>query len=232
MENKLPAIKVYDIDYSFIIKNYLNPEMWKKTWTLFVYKTFVVTMHLSSINCQDEKVWFKINIKDNSDRKYSYEWGENIDKETSSSVDYSLKINDISFLKTAINNTIIKMIECLETYAIRGTNEYNDIKKSCEHESKILEDIAIKFLDSEGVSNKDIRDAYIDSYISQNTKMDVKLGNFISELKCSILPDFYLIFARATGDKRIIGNIEYHIRETNINSNEFIEEMQDCLEEI
>lgn len=232
MKNKLPAIKVYDIDYSFIIKNYLNPEMWKKTWTLFVYKTFVVTMHLSSINCQDEKVWFGITIKDNSDRNYRYEWGENIDKATSDSVDYSLKINDISFLKTAINNTIIKMIECLETYAIRGTNEYNDIKKSCEHESKILEDIAIKFLDSEGVSNKDIRDAYIDSYISQNTKMDVKLGNFISELKCSILPDFYLIFARATGDKRIIGNIEYHIRETNINSNEFIEEMQDCLEEI
>ena len=35
MEEKLPVLKVYEIDYSFIIKNYLNPEMWSKTWTLF-----------------------------------------------------------------------------------------------------------------------------------------------------------------------------------------------------
>lgn len=27
---KLPILKVYDIDYSFIVKNYLNPEMWSK----------------------------------------------------------------------------------------------------------------------------------------------------------------------------------------------------------
>ena len=60
MENKLPAIKVYDIDYSFIIKNYLNPEMWQKTWTLFQYKTFVVTLRLDSINCQKEKIFFQV----------------------------------------------------------------------------------------------------------------------------------------------------------------------------
>ena len=35
MKNEL-ALKVYDIDYSFIIKNYLSPELWEKTWTLFV----------------------------------------------------------------------------------------------------------------------------------------------------------------------------------------------------
>ena len=38
MENKLPAIKVYDIDYSFIIKNYLNPEMWQKLGLYFNIK--------------------------------------------------------------------------------------------------------------------------------------------------------------------------------------------------
>ena len=32
------AIKVYDIDYSFLLKNYLNPEYWNKSWHLFVYK--------------------------------------------------------------------------------------------------------------------------------------------------------------------------------------------------
>ena len=32
------AIKVYDIDYSFLLKNYLNPEYWNKSWHLFVYE--------------------------------------------------------------------------------------------------------------------------------------------------------------------------------------------------
>ena len=27
----LPVIKVYKIDYEFIIKNYLDPKLWEKT---------------------------------------------------------------------------------------------------------------------------------------------------------------------------------------------------------
>ena len=77
MESKLPAIKVYDIDYSFIIKNYLNPEMWQKTWTLFQYKTFVVTLQIDYINCAEEKICFKVTLKDNStENLYNYEWGK------------------------------------------------------------------------------------------------------------------------------------------------------------
>ena len=40
MDN-LPIIKNFEIDYSFIIKNYLNPELWHKKWNLFIYKNFV-----------------------------------------------------------------------------------------------------------------------------------------------------------------------------------------------
>ena len=36
-------IKAYDIDYSFIIKNYLDPKLWEKEWTLSMYKELVVT---------------------------------------------------------------------------------------------------------------------------------------------------------------------------------------------
>ena len=28
-------LKVYDIDYEFIIKNYTDPKLWDKTWNLF-----------------------------------------------------------------------------------------------------------------------------------------------------------------------------------------------------
>ena len=34
------VIKRYEVDYSFIIKNYLHESLWNKKWTLFVYKNY------------------------------------------------------------------------------------------------------------------------------------------------------------------------------------------------
>lgn len=48
MKNEI-ALKVYDVDYSFIIKNYLASDLWQKTWTLFVYKNVRVTLDLYKI---------------------------------------------------------------------------------------------------------------------------------------------------------------------------------------
>lgn len=244
--NKLPTIKVYDIDYDFIIKNYLDPTMWQKIWTLFAYKTFVVTLKIDTISCQNEKISFRIEVKDNSDRDYGYEWGGRCtDKCSSDTVYYSLKIDDISFLKAAINSEIIKIIEELESYAIIALDGYNDIKSLYEDEERLLTQIANDFLDDEGVMNDDIRDAYIDTYVSNNTKLDGQLSRFVNNLKYSIFADFYLIFANATGDKKIINRVnEYTSKIPNIDiikkeieeyeeymeSDEFQEEMQDCLE--
>lgn len=140
MENKLPAIKVYDIDYSFIIKNYLNPEMWQKTWTLFQYKTFVVTLQLVSINCQDEKISFEIKIKDNSEKnKYSYEWGRNSDKSANDYAYYSLKINDLKFLKTLIESSVFDAISKLERYNIVASEDYQNLKKCIVTNNTLLE---------------------------------------------------------------------------------------------
>ena len=59
MDN-LPTIKNFEIDYSFIIKNYLNPELWHKKWNLFIYKSFVFSLELNSIYVQDEKIYFHV----------------------------------------------------------------------------------------------------------------------------------------------------------------------------
>ena len=57
----LPELKVYEIDYSFIIKNYLDKNLWKKQWTLFVYKDYVFTLNLYKIDTEDCSIGFKIN---------------------------------------------------------------------------------------------------------------------------------------------------------------------------
>lgn len=248
MGNKLPAIKVYDIDYSFIIKNYLNPEMWQKTWTLFQYKTFVVTLQLTSINCQDEKIIFEIKIKDNSEEnKYSYEWGKNSDKAANDYAYYSLKINDLNFLKTSIESSVFDAISKLEKYNIVASEDYQNLKEMYSNEQDYLREIAEDFLDANDVSNEDIRETYIDAYVSNNTKLDGYLERMLEKKQYIIFPDLYLMFANATMNEKTVKKWENILSENNnieelranileyldyMNSEDFENEMNDKLEEI
>lgn len=230
MKNKLPAIKVYDIDYSFIIKNYLNPEMWQKTWTLFQYKTFVVTLRLTSINCQDEKINFEIKIKDNSEEnEYSYEWGRNLDKDANDYAYYSLKINDLNFLKNSVENSVFDAIEKLERYNIVASEDYQNLKEMHSNEQDSLRKIAEDFLDANNVSNEDIRETYIDAYVSNNAKLDGYLGRMLVEKQYIMFPDLYLMFANATRNDKTIKKWEKILAENN-NIEELKTEVQEYLE--
>ncbi len=216
MKNKLPAIKVYDIDYSFIIKNYLNPEMWQKTWTLFQYKTFVVTLQLTYINCQDEKITLRVKIKDNSNtHKYAYSWGRNSDKEANDDVYYSLKVNDLKFLKTSVESSVFKAIENLEEYNIIASEDYLNLQEMYSNEQDVLRRIAEEFLDANDVSNEDIRDAYIDSYVSNNVKLDGYLSRMLNKKQYTIFPDLYLMFANATMNDKTVKKWEKILAENN-----------------
>lgn len=248
MESKLPAIKVYDIDYSFIIKNYLNPEMWQKTWTLFQYKTFVVTLQIDYINCAEEKICFKVTLKDNStENLYNYEWGKNTDKKAYCMAYYSLKINDINFLKREINSRVFDCITLLEKYNILASEECVGLEYEYFNETELLIQIAKRFLDDNGVSNEDIRDAYIDAYVNNNSKLDIYKSRLIETLQYQTFPDLYLVYANATGDEKVIKKWEEILNENNnlgelkdeikeyleyMNTEEFEEDNASCLEEI
>ncbi len=248
MKNKLPAIKVYDIDYSFIIKNYLNPEMWQKTWTLFQYKTWVITFHIDYIWCRSEKIHFLIGIKDNSpENEYRYCNNIDFDKSYSTTVDYSLKIDDIQFLKREIISKSFYIIEKLEEEAIMATREYIGLTESYSNERNKLTKIAEEFLDNNGVTNEDIRDAYISVYVDNNTQLDLMQDKLQNRMKYTIFPDLYLVFANATDNKTIIDKWETKLKESNdiealkteiqeyldyMESEEFEEDMSGNLEEI
>lgn len=230
MENKLPAIKVYDIDYSFIIKNYLNPEMWQKIWTLFQYKTFVVTLQIDYINCAEEKICFKVTLKDNStENLYNYEWGRNTDKKAYCMAYYSLKINDINFLKREINSRVFDCITLLEKYNILASEECAGLEYEYSNETELLKEIAERFLDENGVSNEDIRDAYIDAYVNNNSKLDIYKSRLIETLQYQTFPDLYLVYANATGDEKVIKKWEEILNENN-NLGELKDEIKEYLE--
>ena len=65
---------------------------------------------------------------------------------------------------------VLVVIGNLEKEIAKQTYEYKEAESlECEEEEKLTE-IAEQFLDQEGVSNKDIREAYIYSYVSKANK--------------------------------------------------------------
>lgn len=234
----LPAIKIWKMDYSFIIKNYLNPALWQKTWTLFEYKDFVITIKLTKIETENMRIVFRLNLRDNSRPNT---WGDQED------VSYSLKGSSIKFLIKNINGAIFRMISYHErAHVLEDLPVYIDAKQQGYIEIEKLTALASEFLDDEGVTNEEIREAYIDKYIDDNKQNDEYIQRLRSAYEYHLLTDFYLVFAESIGDDaryqtvmdRLEENeIENVLKEINqyktyIETDDYQEEMKGLLEEI
>lgn len=234
----LPAIKTWKMDYSFIIKNYLNPALWQKTWTLFEYKDFVVTIKLAKIETEDMRIVFRLNLRDNSRPNT---WGDQED------VSYSLKSSSIKFLIKSINGAIFRMISYHERdHVLEDLPVYIDAKQQGDIEIEKLTALASEFLDDEGVTNEEIREAYIDKYVDDNKQNNEYIQRLRSAYEYHLLTDFYLVFAESIGDdtkyqtvmNRLEENeIENVLKEisqykTYIETDDYQEEMKDLLEAI
>lgn len=246
MDN-LPTIKNFEIDYSFIIKNYLNPELWHKKWNLFIYKNFVFSLELSSIYVQDEKIYFHVILEDILNvLDYTDEWNSYPNR-CYETVDYSLKIDDVSFLKNKISTAMLYLIEKLEERKIKNSQEYKNIEDSKDNEKRKLTEIAENFLDDNKVTNDDIRNVYISNYVDNNSKIEDYLDDCKYNLKYNMLTDLYLIYANVnkkddllrTLENRILDNEEFEELKNEINeyikymeTEDFEQEMQEYLEDI
>lgn len=234
----LPAIKVWKMDYSFIIKNYLNPALWQKTWTLFEYKDFVITIKLTKIETENMRIVFRLNLRDNSRPNT---WGDQED------VSYSLKGSSIEFLIKSINGAIFRMISYHErNHVLEDLPVYIDAKQQGDIEIEKLTALASEFLDDEGVTNEEIREAYIDKYVDDNKQNDEYIQRLRSAYEYHLLTDFYLVFAESIGDdaryqtvmdKLEENEIENVLKEINqyktyIETDDYQEEMKGLLEEI
>lgn len=181
------AIKVYEIDYSFILKNYLDPQLWEKEWNLFVYRDITFVLYLESINTRNSSITFGIRSehtingrKDHDTRTFSY----------------NLKNSNIESLKRQIKGEMERLIETMESYSIRATKEY---EKASDLEAKHYDNLKEKaesFLDENGIYLSEVRDAYID-YYTNKMSYDYR-SNVLSALGHDLLFEVYMIFYKAT----------------------------------
>ena len=226
----LPSIKVYNVDYDFLISNYLNPELWKKKWNLFVYKDNVFTLSLYSIYTQTNSINFEI-------RYNKLGW-------TTQTVSYYLNNTTIKVLKQQINGAIFRLMEFYDEELCRKTKGYEDICDMYNDEYDNLKQIAESYLDTCGITQSDIRDAYIDRYISDNQRCDVHKRNYLSGHRYEQLTDMFVVFTKASqdenryktvintiGDKERIKQIETQLKEFKeyFGTDEYTEEMTDNL---
>ena len=186
MNNNL-ALKVWIVDYDFIIKNYLDKSLWGKMWNIFTYKDVNFTIQLRAINMMDEYIQFEIKCnkyRSTSNVEYYYNHPE-----------YNTNV-----LKKKINGSIFSLITWWEENIIRDTPEYKQIVITSQDEESALTDIANDFLDKNGVHNEDIRDAYVEKFVSDNNTIDTKLSNYMYYSKYNYLTELMLVFTKATND--------------------------------
>lgn len=242
----LPVIKVFDVDYSFIIKNYLDPKMWQKEWTLFEYKNFKISISLMYISCGDEKISFKVKIVDGLNEERYGKSGLFYDNSDYTTVTYSLKVDNIETLKKSINSGIEYVMRSLERRILRNTDEYKEILAVKEEEKEKLTQIAEDFLDNENVTNGDIREAYIDWYVDKMEKAYQYDDAYINYNEYKAFPNVWLIWAEASKNEYIKNLVtenitheyykaimeEYEEFKEYVKTEEYEEEMADGLEEL
>ena len=226
MEKSL-RLKVYEIDYSFIIKNYLDEKLWDKEWTIFIYKNFQIILRLNSIDVRNKVIWFEVEIQDRNEENKSL-WL----KSKKDAFKYFLSVESIDILKQSLNHTIFTLMQKLETEAyIQYTDEYYNLETMRSDESEKLEKIANDFLDDEGVTNEEIREAYVNYYVDKNEKVYDLINQYTNKMKYRMITDFYLIFLQATKDDERIKIIEDKIGKEKIEQTlEEIKEYEEYME--
>lgn len=181
--------KVYDIDYTFIVKNYLNPELWEKEWNLYIYKELIFSLQLSSIDCKNSVITFLVNIKDESTGLCNYEF-----------VKHNLKNSNINILKKQINGKIFELLLYYEKTQIKKSQGFKNLMTLYIDEDDKLTQIAEEFLDINGVTNDTIREVYIDNFVCNNRKCYSAEITYLSAHTYLTLPDYFLTFTKVIKD--------------------------------
>lgn len=182
--------RVYDVDYSFIVKNYLNPELWDMKWTLFMYKDFIIYLELYSIDCKDKEITFKLYYNDK----------KTTDVYSSEHIRYNLQNSSLKILIQQINGAMFRLLEKKERCDIHETEIYKNVVSSYWDEEDTLREIAEDFLNDEGVTNDDIREAYIDTYVCNNIAGEQKKSEVESNLKYIVDAEYFLVLTKAIKD--------------------------------
>lgn len=161
------------LDLAEILANYRKPKFWKNKWCVFKTNDFDCIWRIRNINVEGNSIESCVTLHYKGKRKIKRNWW---DSESFTSYCESVPIDNPDYNQLVFNKNVlgkvINTIDYLENAIILNSYEYKEAEKLERDERDKLEEVAEKFLDSENVTNKEIREAYIDHYISKASKFD------------------------------------------------------------
>ena len=240
------STKVVKLDLATILANYKKPEFWSKKWTIIETNEIRVVWSIKSIDCVNNKIDSTLQVAkrkikkgklDLSDLYYTNEECY-LSAIPTNNKDYTQE----RFQKSLLG-TLIRLLEEVENHCVWGYAEYKEAEKLQDEINSKLKGYAEEFLDANHVTNKDIREAYIDKYVGDHTSYELT-WNVVEKYKHTIIPRAYL-YAYAWFNKkeefdefesrmpkRRRGNIEIWRKAREIQTKEWEEGMKRELEDI
>ena len=115
-------------------------------------------------------------------------------------IHYNLQNSSLKILIQQINGAMFRLLEKKERCDIHETEIYKNVVSSYWDEEDTLREIAEDFLNNEGVTNDDIRECYIDKFISDNRLRDTKQAEVEANLRYVTDAEYFIMLTKATKD--------------------------------
>ena len=170
MKNNI-STNVVKLDLKTILENYKKPEFWNKTWLIIDTKWLSVIWHITYIDCQGNKIMSEVKVS-----KIYHKRGREVRKSLWYNPSVScqvIPINNTEYtqkhFEKNIYGAVLRLIEVVEGMLTSDYKEYKEADKLDDTYINSLRVIAENFLDENKVTNEDIRNAYVDSYVSKMT---------------------------------------------------------------
>ncbi len=203
--------KVYEIDYEFIIKNYLNTEQWGKVWTLLVYKEFTFNLTMTRIDPLENSVMFQIKLTHPEHCSATQDFK------------YNLNTSNIDMLKKSIQGNIYRCIYCMESDTILvKSRDISNMK--CEERERI-EEIAEEYLKEKGIVNKSVIRRTAENYAYDNERIYDLHEDYNRSKQYTEFSDLYLTYAEIYKDTDLERKVNVALE--NNKSREILEEIED-----
>lgn len=218
--NNAVSTHLFKIDYEYIRKNYLNRELWGKTWTIYKFSKIEVELSLVKIDVKELFAWLSLKVYYKGDKRRKY-------NPTTRSLNgwyefdsIRVPLNNPEYNDTLFQNKIygevMNSIRIIEEQVISGTAPYKAELKRLDDWAEELKDKANQFLDENNVSNEEIRDAYVDSFVSEHEHDNSMLNSIKEQFKERLLTKEYLIFASYNGKEDDVKKYSDILRKGNV----------------
>lgn len=178
MENKLSTV-LTRIDLKDLLNHYTDKALWGKKWSIYDYGNVEVTAEIYSIDIYSNEIKLKVAVhyrdKRNlgwSSNRYNWNW-------------MSVPINHCEYTQEAFERKLYGVakdtLSSIEASSIRLLPDYEAADNYRDEKIEKLNEEAKAWLDDKGVTNKSIREAYIDAFVEANSDDVDDMVNAIME---------------------------------------------------